>query len=81
MASMKNLIPSGFTSDLVEPDFWLGLGQIIWINVILSGDNAVVIALSLRHFPVKFRRFDTVAVCVVCVCVCVSIYIYIYIYI
>jgi YjbE family integral membrane protein len=33
---------------LSSPQFWLGLGQIIWINIILSGDNAVVIALAAR---------------------------------
>ncbi len=27
-------------------DFWIGLVKIVWINIILSGDNAVVIALS-----------------------------------
>ena len=33
------------------PAFWLALGQIIWINIILSGDNAVVIALAARALP------------------------------
>jgi YjbE family integral membrane protein len=32
-------------------DFWIGLAKIIWINVILSGDNAVVIALAARTLP------------------------------
>ncbi|WP_310627031.1 TerC family protein [Limnohabitans sp.] len=32
-------------------DFWLGLLLIIWINIILSGDNAVVIALAARSLP------------------------------
>jgi YjbE family integral membrane protein len=35
----------------MSPDFWLGLGKIIWINIILSGDNAVVIALAARSLP------------------------------
>ncbi len=30
--------------------------QIIWINVVLSGDNAVVIALACRSLPEKQRR-------------------------
>jgi YjbE family integral membrane protein len=30
------------------PDFWIGLLKIIWINVVLSGDNAVVIAMAAR---------------------------------
>ena len=29
-------------------DFWLALASIIFINIILSGDNAVVIALAVR---------------------------------
>ena len=33
------------------PVFWVALGQIIWINIILSGDNAVVIALAARSLP------------------------------
>ena len=33
------------------PDFWIGLVKIIWINIILSGDNAVVIALAARSLP------------------------------
>ncbi|SFM31296.1 TerC family protein [Variovorax sp. OV329] len=36
---------------LQSPLFWIGLAKIIWINVILSGDNAVVIALSARSLP------------------------------
>lgn len=31
---------------LQAPEFWIGLMKIIWINIILSGDNAVVIALA-----------------------------------
>ncbi len=33
---------------LSTPDFWIGLMKIVWINIILSGDNAVVIALAAR---------------------------------
>ena len=36
---------------LQSPEFWLGLLKIIWINIILSGDNAVVIALAARSLP------------------------------
>jgi len=31
--------------------FWVTLGQIIMINILLSGDNAVVIALASRSLP------------------------------
>ena len=36
---------------LLAPEFWIGLGVIIWVNIILSGDNAVVIALAARSLP------------------------------
>jgi YjbE family integral membrane protein len=37
-------------------DFWIGLMKIIWINIILSGDNAVVIALAARSLPEQQQR-------------------------
>ena len=36
---------------LSNPVFWVGLGQIIIVNIVLSGDNAVVIALASRSLP------------------------------
>ena len=41
---------------LQTPEFWLGLMKIIWINIILSGDNAVVIALAARSLPPEQQR-------------------------
>ncbi|MCG2592189.1 TerC family protein [Ramlibacter sp. XY19] len=38
-------------SDVTSPVFWLALSQIILINIVLSGDNAVVIALASRSLP------------------------------
>ena len=37
-------------------DFWIGLVKIVWINIILSGDNAVVIALAARSLPPISKR-------------------------
>jgi YjbE family integral membrane protein len=37
--------------DPVTTAFWLPLLEIIWINILLSGDNAVVIALACRSLP------------------------------
>ena len=37
-------------------EFWIGLMKIIWINIILSGDNAVVIALAARGLPPVQQR-------------------------
>ncbi len=36
--------------------FWLALLQIIGINIVLSGDNAVVIALAARSLPPKQQK-------------------------
>ena len=38
---------------LVSAEFWVGLFKIIGVNIILSGDNAVVIALAARSLPPK----------------------------
>lgn len=38
------------------PEFWIGLMKIIWINIILSGDNAVVIALAARSLPPEQQK-------------------------
>jgi len=35
-------------ADMQTPAFWLAVGKIIWINVLLSGDNALVIAMACR---------------------------------
>ncbi len=39
-----------------DPAFWVALGKIIWINILLSGDNAVVIALAARNLPDSQRN-------------------------
>jgi YjbE family integral membrane protein len=39
-----------------QPEFWIGLLQIIGIDILLSGDNAVVIALACRSLPPHQRR-------------------------
>ena len=36
--------------------FWVTLGQIIMINIVLSGDNAVVIALASRSLPPRQQK-------------------------
>jgi YjbE family integral membrane protein len=36
--------------------FWVGLLKIIGVNIILSGDNAVVIALAARSLPAKQQK-------------------------
>jgi YjbE family integral membrane protein len=38
-----------------QPQFWISVLEIIWINVLLSGDNAIVIALACRRLPPRQR--------------------------
>src|SRR3954469_15040125 len=45
-----------FLHFLGSAEFWLGLGTIIWVNIILSGDNAVVIALAARSLPARQQK-------------------------
>ena len=42
-------------SMIENPAFWIAVLQIIWINILLSGDNAVVIALACRSLPPRQR--------------------------
>ena len=41
--------------------FWIALIQIIWVNILLSGDNAVVIALAARSLPAHQQKRAIVA--------------------
>lgn len=43
-----------------DPGFWLAVVQIIWIDILLSGDNAVVIALACRKLPPSQRMWGIV---------------------
>ncbi len=40
---------------LLHADFWIAVGQIIMIDILLGGDNAVVIALACRKLPPQQR--------------------------
>ncbi len=53
-ASVSALL-SQFQADLQSPTFWLAVGKIIWINVLLSGDNALVIAMACRGLAPRQR--------------------------
>ena len=41
---------------VTTPEFWIALMQIIMINIVLSGDNAVVIALACRSLPAHQQK-------------------------
>ena len=40
----------------MDNQFWLGLLEIIGVNIVLSGDNAVVIAMAARSLPQRQQR-------------------------
>ena len=42
--------------EVLTTAFWAGFLEVVWINVILSGDNAVVIALAARSLPQRQQR-------------------------
>jgi YjbE family integral membrane protein len=42
--------------DLTSTVFWVAVGQIILIDIVLSGDNAVVIALACRNLSPEQRK-------------------------
>jgi len=46
--------------DPVTTAFWLPLLEIIWIDILLSGDNAVVIALACRSLPEGQRTLGVI---------------------
>src|SRR5665647_2764999 len=53
------MISAGW-SDMGHADFWLALAKIMWINILLSGDNAVVIAMACRGLPHRQRVWGMV---------------------
>ena len=42
--------------ELATPQFWIAVVEIIFVNILLSGDNAVVIALACRSLGQRQRR-------------------------
>jgi YjbE family integral membrane protein len=49
-----NAIADGLQA-YTQAQFWISVMEIIWINVLLSGDNAIVIALACRSLPPRQR--------------------------
>ncbi|MFA6267480.1 MAG: TerC family protein [Pseudolabrys sp.] len=41
-------------------EFWIALVKIIWINILLSGDNALVIAMACRGLPPAQRKWGMI---------------------
>ena len=51
---------SDLWADMNMSSFWIGVLQIIWIDILLAGDNAVVIALACRNLPPRVRMWGMI---------------------
>jgi YjbE family integral membrane protein len=49
-----------FQNEMLQTAFWVAVGKIIWINVLLSGDNALVIALACRGLQPRQRLWGMI---------------------
>jgi YjbE family integral membrane protein len=49
-----------FEAEMAQPAFWVALGKIMWINILLSGDNALVIAMACRGLPPRQRLWGMI---------------------
>ena len=58
-AAWSGMLGRGW-ADLGQPEFWVAVAKIIWINILLSGDNAVVIAMACRGLPAKQRLWGMI---------------------
>src|SRR5438309_9009319 len=54
------MLAAQFQQELEQPAFWVALGKIIWINVLLSGDNALVVALACRGLQPRQRLWGMI---------------------
>ena len=53
------MVTSGW-SEVGQAAFWVALLQIMWINILLSGDNAVVIAMACRGLRPRQRLWGMI---------------------
>jgi len=58
-ATWGHVLMSGW-NEMGQTAFWVAVLKIIWINILLSGDNAVVIALACRALPHRQRLWGMV---------------------
>jgi YjbE family integral membrane protein len=66
--SLSNLFDPAISGDLLaefgtemrHPQFWVNLSKITWINILLSGDNALVIALACRGLKPRHRLWGMI---------------------
>src|SRR6201982_4121653 len=58
-ATWLAMVTSGW-SEMSQTAFWVALLKIMWINILLSGDNAVVIAMACRGLPHRQRLWGMI---------------------
>ena len=58
--SAISILLGQFSSEIHQPHFWVSLTEIMWINVLLSGDNALVIALACRGLQPRQRLWGMI---------------------
>ncbi|TMK01203.1 MAG: YjbE family putative metal transport protein [Alphaproteobacteria bacterium] len=58
-AAWLAMVTSGW-SEIGQTAFWVSLLQIMWINILLSGDNAVVIAMACRGLRPRQRLWGMI---------------------
>ena len=58
-AAWLAMVSSGW-NEMGSTQFWVALVKIMWINVLLSGDNALVIAMACRGLPPKQRLWGMI---------------------
>ena len=58
-SSWGSMLLSGW-NELGQGQFWVALLKIMWINILLSGDNAVVIAMACRGLPPRQRLWGMI---------------------
>ena len=51
---------ASLASEFSSPTFWLAVLKIVWINILLSGDNAVVIAMACSGLPYRQRMWGMI---------------------
>src|SRR5215475_10740835 len=49
-----------FSAEISHPQFWVNLSKIVWINILLSGDNALVVAMACRSLAPRQRFWGMV---------------------
>src|SRR5256885_16992731 len=58
--SVVNMIVPAFLAILGDPQFWSACSKIVFLNLLLSGDNALVIAMATRSLPKHQQKWGRI---------------------